>query len=157
MISDWNYKGSFLNTMNDYLLSVQEKVQMLIKTKTGGWLEPIVIQLRKLMMVAASYLDLTLDSILLWTVVLAIGSTFADLTLFSSQIVLLLLVSIIIPNFLTAIIIASTRPFVVLNPDQWIKWKISSANEDKKVTNFFFRLLITLLFPFVPAIIMVSG
>ena len=74
------------------------------------------------------YLDLSLDSILLVTILSALGSTMGDQKLFSTQIANLLLVSIIAPAMLTSISIACNRPLVVVSSDAWIRLETNSTS-----------------------------
>ena len=98
-------------------------------------------------------MDLSFDSILLGTVIGALGSGgLDDTTLFTTQISILLLTSILVPSLMTAINTAHKRPLVVLGSTKWM-----SANvcEDKK-SILLLRILIVCLFPIVPALVLLS-
>ena len=104
-------------------------------------------------MVALSYLDLSFDSILLGTVIGALGSGgLDDTTLFTTQISILLLTSILVPSLMTAINIAHKRPLVVLGSTKWMP---ANVCEDKK-SILCLRILIVCLFPIVPALVLLS-
>ena len=103
-------------------------------------------------MVALSYLDLSFDSILLGTVIGVLGSGLQDTSLFTTQISILLLTSILVPSLMTAINIAHKRPLVVLG---WSKWTQANVCEDKK-SILLLRILIVCLFPIVPALVLLS-
>ena len=103
-------------------------------------------------MVALSYLDLSFDSILLGTVFGVLGSDLADTSLFTTQISILLLTSILVPSLMTAINIARKRPLVVLGSTKWMPAKVC---EDKK-SMLLLRILIMCLFPIVPALVLLS-
>ena len=81
--------------------------------------------------VAVAYLDLCFDFILLSTILAVLGPTLGDYELFSTQIAMLLLASILIPLYLTAINIARNRPLVLCGPDQWIAEKRSNDDKNK--------------------------
>ena len=85
------------------------------------WIKISYNGLQRLAMVTYGYLDLSLDSILLVTILIVLGSTMDDQKLFSTQIANLLLVSIAIPAMLTSIDIAYNRPLVVVGSDTWIR------------------------------------
>ena len=85
------------------------------------WIKISYSGLQRLAMVTYGYLDLSLDSILLVTILNVLGSTMDDQKLFSTQIANLLLVSIAIPAMLTSIDIACNRPLVVIGSDTWIR------------------------------------
>ena len=105
-------------------------------------------------MVALSYLDLSFDSILLGTVIGALGSGgLDDTSLFTTQISILLLTSILVPSLMTAINIAHKRPLVVLGSTKWMPANVCS--EDKK-SILLLRILIVCLFPIVPALVLLS-
>ena len=92
------------------------------------WVKISYNGLQRLTMVTYGYLDLSLDSILLVTILSALGSTMGDQKLFSTQIANLLLVSIIAPAMLTSINIACNRPLVVVGSDAWIRLETTSTS-----------------------------
>ena len=160
IISDWNYKSSFLQVMSDKIASENERIEKLI----SSYIEDEYLRLLKISyeglktfaMIASIYLDLTLDCILLYTIIIGLGPTLENLMLFSSVITMLLLVSILVPTLATAISISFVRPLVVLDKELWNKWKNSSGYLQKMMI-LFVRFFIVLFFPFVPAIIMISS
>ena len=103
-------------------------------------------------MVALSYLDLTFDSILVWTVNSVLGSGLENLNLFTTQISILLMVSIAVPCLLTAVNIAHKRPLVVLGFKKWMPKKLC---QDEKAL-ICLRILIILFSPIVPALVLLS-
>ena len=103
-------------------------------------------------MVALSYLDLTFDSILLGTVFNVLGSGLYDAKLFTSQISILLLTSILVPSLMTAINIAHKRPLVVLGSKKWMKTKV--CKDESSI--LLLRVLIVCFFPIVPALVLLS-
>ena len=69
---------------------------------------------------------------------------------------LLLLMSILVPSFLTALNVARNRPLIVVSSDEWIKFKRS---KDTYSTARLIILQILIVFPFtpfVPGLIMMS-
>ena len=112
------------------------------------------IGLKRLVKVVVSYLDLMTDTILLSTVltVIAFSGNF-EFTDFSSQVAIILTTSIVVPLFLSTMMVASKRPLVILNSHQWKKL---TTSKDKKAV-FIVRLAILFLFPLVPAMIIFSN
>ena len=153
------HTGTF-NIISDRFNSFKGKVQLLIidttQRFTDNWFarllkKVLMHNLQTLVMIVSVYLDLMLDSILLITIIVAIGPTFNDSRQFSTQIALFLFMSILVPNLITAISIAFRRPFVVMNSEQWFKWRGSTFE------TAVLRFAIIFLFPFVPAMIMLSS
>ena len=163
IISDYNYVGSFLQLAKDLFFGLIETVQNTLTNCVADTAIALTLKITynavfKIIMVSIAYLDLTLDSILLSAILSVLGSTLTNMSLFSSQIAFLLFISIIIPGLMTAVSIAYKRPFVILSLDNWIKWKQSSANSDSdgKKTLLILRILIVVLFPIVPALILLA-
>ena len=72
--------------------------------------------------VTLSYLDFITDSILLFSTMTVLGETWwRDPTQFPSQVAILLLVSIFVPLLISALSIAYSRPFILLEPREWKK------------------------------------
>ena len=67
--------------------------------------------------------NLSFDSVLLGTILYFTRETLDDYERFSTQIVIILLLSILIPAVITAVTIGSQRPLVLIGPDQWINLK----------------------------------
>ena len=110
--------------------------------------------LKRLVRVVVSYLDLMTDSILLSTVLTVIALTDnLEYTDFVFQVGMILTASIIVPLLLSAMMVASKRPLVILNSHQW---KELTTSKDKKAV-FIARLAILFLFPLVPAMIIFSN
>ena len=160
IISDWNHTSSFLQVMSDKIASENERIEKLIASYVENkylWLLKISYEgLKTFAMIASTYLDLTFDCILLYTIITGLGPTLENLMLFSSVITILLLASILVPTLSTAISISFIRPLVVLDQELWNKWKNSSGYLQIIVV-LFVRFFIVLFFPFVPAIIMISS
>ena len=160
IISDWNNNSSFLQVMSDKIASENERIEKLIASYVENkYLRLLKISyegLKTFAMIASTYLDLTLDCILLYTIINGLGPTVENIMLFSSVIAMLLLVSILVPTLSTAISISFIRPLVVLDQELWNKWKNSSGHLQTIVV-LFVRFFIVLFFPFVPAIIMISS
>ena len=159
MISDWSHKGTFFNILSDKVNAFKERVQKLIQDITqrfpDNWIarqfkKIVISKLKKLTMIVPVYLDLILDSILLSTIMVVIGQNL-DTRQFSTQIAIFLLVSILVPNLITARNIAFRRPYVVMSSEQWFKWRRST------IETAILRLAIVILFPLVPAMIVLSS
>ena len=161
ILSDWNYKSSFLQVMSDKIASENERIEKLIASYVENkYLRLLKISyegLKTFLTIASTYLDLTLDCILLYTIIAGLGPTLTEnLMRFSSVITILLLVSILVPTLSTAISISFVRPLVVLDQEMWNKWK-NSRGHLQTIVVLFVRFFIILFFPFVPAIIMISS
>ena len=109
--------------------------------------------LKRLKRVAFSYLDLITDSMLLRTVMTAIVLSLDNFMDFTSQVALILLASIVVPLFTSALMIAIRRPLVILNAHQW---KECRENESK-IPILIARVVILLFFPIIPAMIILSN
>ena len=90
---------------------------------------------------------IVLDPVLVWN----------NPGMFSSQVGILLLASIIIPLLLSAVSLANKRPLMVLDSKNWIKWKaITDENKSRKAF-WSLRIFIVILPPLVPAVILFSS
>ena len=69
---------------------------------------------------------------------------------------LLLLLSILIPSFLTALNVSRNRPLIVVSSDEWIKFKRSNDSYSKARLIILQILIVFPLTPFVPGLIMTS-
>ena len=112
------------------------------------------ICVKRLLMVANSYLDLVNDTILLIAILSALGNSF-DPTQFASQVALILLVSLSLPLLLSAVTIAHQRPQVIMDSCFWIHCKESRVN--RKKLELFCRIMIIIFFPIVPALILFAS
>ena len=163
MLSDWKFSNAWHEVMNDRVFAIKKRIEKLvtefISNRCSGWIAQLLKfsynGLLRLAIVAFSYLDLTSDSILLIEICLVLGSTLHYVTLFSTQVAILLTSSMFVPLFITAATIAYKRPLVVLNSDNWIKWKARENQNTREV--MILRILIVCLFPLVPAMIIFSN
>lgn len=164
ILSDWNYSGTHIQIIGDKIMDLKEKVERLlanlVETKCNEFIvsmvSVIINQIFRLATVAIAYLDLTFDSVLLFTIIKVLGSTWNDMEYFSNYVTFLLLTSILIPGIITAVSIAYTRPLVVLGFDTWSKWSRANIKENWKHL-FILRILIVCIFPFIPAMILISS
>ena len=104
----------------------------------------------RLKKVFACYMDLTTDSILLYSIWKTVGD--GKFEEFSYQVAVILLVSIIIPLYASAISIAISRPLVILKAAHW---KNLTLNPNKPML-VISRIVIILFPPLVPALIIIS-
>ena len=153
MISDWSYKATFFNRISDHFKSLMNDIAQRF---TDNWIakqfnKVLISKLQTLITIASVHLDLILDCILLSTIMVVIGHNIKYSSQFSTQIAIFLLVSILAPSLITASSIAFRRPFVVMNSQHWFKWRGST------IATVILRLAIIILFPFVPAMIMLSS
>ena len=163
MLSDWNFSNAWHEVMIDNVSAIKKRIKKLIveyiNNKCTVWIAALLYfsynGLLRLAKVAFSYIDLTLDLILLFEIYLVLGSAIRDVTLFSTQVTILLITSIFVPLFKTAVTIAYMRPLVVLNSDQWVKWKARENQNTGEI--MILRILIVCLFPLVPGMIMFSS
>ena len=69
---------------------------------------------------------------------------------------LLLLMSILVPSFLTAVNVSRNRPLIVVSSDEWIKFKRSRDTYSKARLILLQILIVFPLTPFVPGLVMMS-
>lgn len=100
---------------------------------------------------AMSYLDLSFDSILVGTILIVLGRTITQYNLFSTQLAILLLASILIPSLATANKVARSRPLIAVGFDEWVR-----RNEHKKYKIAMVQFYLHCKCLFVPAMIMQS-
>ena len=163
MLSDWKFSNAWYEVMSDKVSAIKKRVEKLvtefIDNRCTGWIATWLKfsynGLLRLAMVAFSYLDLTLDSFLLFEVCLVLDSTLQEFDLFSTQLAILLISSICVPLFITAATIAYRRPLIVLNSKHWIKWKSRENQNTREI--MILSILIVCLFPLVPAMIIFSS
>jgi hypothetical protein len=138
---------------NQFILAkkIRENCHQYLKT----WFNITYNGISRFFLITVMYLDLSMDSIVLFVILFVLGPTLTDQSLFSTQIAILLLLSIVVPGMLTAIDIAYNRPVVVAGPDAWVRFKKLDKTESKKELTFL-RIMIVLLFPIVPALIALS-
>ena len=164
ILSDCNYSGNLIQVTEDKAFALKERIEnnlakFIMNTCdkfTVMWLKISYNGLLRIIMIAMAYLDLCLDSILLCTIVSVLGATLDRPKLFSTQIAILLFVSIVLPLLITSVSIAYKMPLTVLSSDNWVKWKISNVSDTRK-TLMFLRISIICLFPIVPAMILFSN
>ena len=99
--------------------AIDEKCSCLMTS----WIRVSFNGLMRFLTIALAYLDLSLDSVLLGTIFYFTRDTLDEYERFSTQIVIILLLSILIPSMITAVTIGSHRPLVLIGPDQWINLK----------------------------------
>ena len=161
MLSDWKFSNAWHEVMNDKLFALKKRVEKIIiefinnrcTSWIATWLKFSYHGLLRLAMVAFSYLDLTLDSILLLEIFLVLGSF--NVALFSTKVLIILISSIIVPLLITASTIAYMRPLVVLDSDHWMKRKSRENQNPREI--MILRTLIVCLFPLVPAMTIFSS
>ena len=163
ILDDFGYSGTLLQVIEDKITSLVKIIQSFLDKKikekchkcVRNFFSITYNSLRRLVLVTLVYLDLSLDSSLLFAIVLVLGPSLNDQSLFSTQIANLLLISIVVPAMLTSIDIASNRPFVVVGSEAWVQSKNSDNNESDKQHKLL-KTFIVLLFPFVPALVLLS-
>ena len=92
-----------------YKVLNQMKLVSMAKKLSSKTLEIMFKGLKRLVMIAVTYLDLANDVILLYTIIKVLDETWLNPFLFSSQVAWILLASIAIPLLISAIIIAFSR------------------------------------------------
>lgn len=162
IVSDHGYSGKPLQVLKKTSVVAKNKVENGVANAVENRLNPRLkswarfsyFSQRRFFMVALTYLDLTMDSILLFTVLIVLGSAIGTYTLFATQVALLLLFSILVPVYSTGIQIAYSRPLIVLGPDEWAEQKRSNYLTRNQLIGL--RILTVLLSPIVPALILMS-
>ena len=157
MISDIGHSGTMLQIVKQKAFSTQEKlesnVEQAFKINCGCCFKSMCKftykSFRRFLTMIPLYLDLCFDSILLGTILKVLGaSIIGSYELFSSQVALILLASILVPSWMTAFIIALNRPLVVVGSDQWIQRLSHSRFEMIRL-----RMFIMVFSLFVPALV----
>jgi hypothetical protein len=163
ILSDHGYSGKPLQVLKKTSVVAKHKVETgvadavenRLNPRLQSWARFSYFSQHRFFMVALTYLDLTMDSILLFTVLIVLGGSIGTYTLFATQVALLLLFSILVPVYSTGIQVAYSRPLIVLGPYEW--WA------EQKRTNYLsrnqligLRFLTALLSPIVPALILMS-
>ena len=142
--------------MKDNVDERKENVEAVLDTKLNfkvtSWLKVTYSGLKLLKKVFSSYVDLVTDSILLGTILAVVAFTLEGFNSFPTQVAIILLSSIIVPLITSSIIIAFTRPYVILNSQQWRELAVSES----KISLYIARTIIILCSPIVPAMIIVS-
>ena len=130
----------------------EEVLTKKLNIRITSWLRVTFNGLRIMKKVAASYVDLVTDAILLGTVMAVVKLSSDNFTLFPSQIAFVLLSTVIVPLLTSSLIIAFTRPFVILGAHQW-----KELSGRKGRIPFGIAGLICFLFsPLVPAMIIIA-
>ena len=113
--------------------------------------------MKRLVIVIAAYLDLIFDSLLLLSIMNVLGASFVwnNPNIFTSQVGILLLASVVVPILKSAITLAKKRPMVLLDSHNWIKWK--TRIHDGRNVVWPFMIFIAIFFPLVPAILVFSS
>ena len=162
ILSDHGYSGKPLQVLkktsvvakNKVETGVADAVENRLNPRLKSWARFSYFSQRRFFSVALTYLDLTMDSILLFTVLIVLGSAIGTYTLFATQVALLLLFSILVPVYSTGIQVAYSRPLIVLGPDEWAEQKRANYLSRNQLIGL--RILTVLLSPLVPALILMS-
>ena len=147
--------GSLSERMAEKIKGLNKKIEdFVVKRLCCGLISCLRIShscIKRFLRTAISYLDLVTDSMLLSAVVTVafVSSSNINFTLFPSQIAILLLSSIIIPLLVSAIMVATRRPLVILDAYQWREF----TTKKSKLPVFISRLVILLFFPIILAMI----
>jgi hypothetical protein len=165
IIYDWHYLPNVTieNTKNAFSTQYKRiyeyfgsfRITNFIMKSVSICFEPV----KRLLLVIVAYVDLISDSILLMSIMFVLGPTFVwnNPTIFSSQIGILLLASIVVPLLISAVILANKRPLIVLDSKNWIKWKARSNENESRKSLWPMRIFIVILSPLVPAVIAFSS
>ena len=157
MMSDIENTGTMMQIVKQKTFSTKEELEsdvaQAFKTNCGCCFISICKftynSFRRFITMTLSYLDLGFDSILLGTILKVLGaSIIGNYELFSSQVALLLLASILVPSWITAFSIARNRPLVVVGSDQWIQ-RLSHG----RCKMFFLQIIIMVCSLIVPALV----
>ena len=122
----------------------------------------IYAPVKNLLLVIVAYIDFISDSILLMSIMIVLGPIFVwnNHTMFSSQVGILLLASIVVPLIISAVTLANERPLIVLDSKDWIKWKVRSHENERRKALLLLRIFIvifSILPPLAPAVIVFSS
>ena len=161
LLSDYDYSGSTLQVFKKKCIEWKEGAITFIANymehDSNHNLKTLIKFnqnfLSRFVNIASLYLDLALDSILLGTIFLVLGSLKYEL--FTTQVALLLLASIIVPSVITAIEISVQWPLVVVGLDMRIQCKKSNENVSYGKI-LLVQVLTACLSPIIPALVVMS-
>ena len=117
------------------------------------WLVNFFKPLNQLMKITTAYLDLSTDLIILYCIMNVLTLSIGEFLTFPCQIAFLLLASIVVPIFTSAIMTACKSPLVILSVHQ-AKYFNESFN---RIGVAIVRAIIFMFFPFVPAMTILSA
>ena len=119
----------------------------------------IYAPVKNFLLVIVAYIDLISDSILLMSIMIVLDPVLVwnNPDMFSSQVGILLLASIIVPLLISAVSLANKKPLIVLDSKNWIKWKTRSHENESRKAFWPLRIFIVILTPLVPAVILFSS
>jgi Na+/melibiose symporter-like transporter len=131
IISDYDFCHTCLQILKKRFVVTKKRVEMSLSKAVDencgclmtSWIKVSFNRLMRFLTIAMAYLDLSFDSVLLGTILYFTRDTLDDYERFSTQIVIILLLSILIPAMITAVTIGSQQPLVLIGPDQWINLK----------------------------------
>ena len=164
IISDWHHSPNVRleNLKNTFSTQNKRIYEYFDRFKTSKLTTKSILHgyelLKRLLLVIVAYLDLIFDAILLMSLLIVLDPTFVwnDPNIFSSQVGILLLASIVVPLLKSAVTLANKRPLVVLDSINWINWKARSHdNYSGKVWPL--RIFIVICNPLVPAMLVFSS
>jgi hypothetical protein len=131
IISDYDFCHTCLQNLKKRFVVTKKRVEIALSKAVDencgclmtSWIKVTFTGIMRFLTIALAYLDLSLDSVLLGTIFYFTRDTLDEYEKFSTQIVIILLLSILIPAMITAVTIASQQPLVLIGPDQWINLK----------------------------------
>jgi hypothetical protein len=131
IISDYEFCSTCLQILKKRFVVTKKRVEISLSKAIDencgclmtSWIRISFNGLMRFLTIALAYLDLSFDSVLLGTILYFTRGTLDDYERFSTQIVIILLLSILMPAMITAMTIASQQPLVLVGPDQWINIK----------------------------------
>jgi hypothetical protein len=131
IISDYAFCSTCLQILKKRFVVTKKRVEISLSKAIDencgclikSWIRISFNGLMRFLTIALAYLDLSFDSVLLGTILYFTRGTLDDYERFSTQIVIILLLSILMPAMITAMTIASQQPLVLVGPDQWINIK----------------------------------
>ena len=144
----------------DYVVTKFTEMSEAYKEKLGRFLtERKLVSIRKLLAIVISkffiignlYLDLIMDIALVFILV-AVKGSYLQFEMFTTQLLLLLVVSIAFPHFKSALTTAHQTPLVVLRYTTWKMYTSGRPISQRQL--FFIKSCVFMFYPFVPALLM---
>ena len=165
IICDWHHSPNVRleNMINSFSAPYQRICEYFGSFKYINFTTKLILifyePVKRLVLVVVAYLDLIFDSILIMSILIVIGPTFMSNTptIFSSQVGILLLASVVVPLLKSAVTLANKRPLVVLDSNSWVKWKTRSCETDSRKGLWPFRIFNVICLLLVPAILVLSS
>ena len=121
--------------------------------KRGPMTKSLTNIVTKFLLISNFYLDLVMDIALVF-VLLAVKGSYFQFDMFTTQLLLLLVMSIAFPHFKSALTTAYQTPLVVLGYNKWKKY--TNGKPPSRLQFFLIRIGVIIFYPLIPALLMLN-